>query len=166
MTLASSLFAVGIEIGVGAKYQAAESYHPKLIDADLSTTDTISTSRISLLMNTEITSISFPKEVEEAIEKKMVELAKADGYKYILEAARQEAQRKEIEAEGIRKFQDIVRPGLSDNYLRWRGVEATQSLATSNNSKIIIFGSGPTGLPLVLGDMDKTIIPPKASKGN
>lgn len=48
-----------IEIGVGAKYQAAESYHPKLIDADLSTTDTISTSRISLLMNTEITSISF-----------------------------------------------------------------------------------------------------------
>lgn len=57
--LASSLFAVGIEIGVGAKYQAAESYHPKLIDADLSTTDTISTSRISLLMNTEITSISF-----------------------------------------------------------------------------------------------------------
>ncbi len=59
MLLASSLFAVGIEIGVGAKYQAAESYHPKLIDADLSTTDTISTSRISLLMNTEITSISF-----------------------------------------------------------------------------------------------------------
>lgn len=59
MLLASSLFAVGIEIGVGAKYQAAESYHLKLIDADLSTTDTISTSRISLLMNTEITSISF-----------------------------------------------------------------------------------------------------------
>jgi len=118
------------------------------------------------ISDVEITSISFPKEVEEAIEKKMVELAKADGYKYILEAARQEAQRKEIEAEGIRKFQDIVRPGLSDNYLRWRGVEATQNLATSNNSKIIIFGSGPTGLPLVLGDMDKSIIPPKTSKGN
>lgn len=57
--LATNIFAVGIELGVGAKYQAAESYHPKLIDADLSTTDTISTSRISLLMHTEITSISF-----------------------------------------------------------------------------------------------------------
>lgn len=57
--LATNIFAVGIELGVGAKYQAAESYHPKLIDADLSTTDTISSSRISLLMNTEITSISF-----------------------------------------------------------------------------------------------------------
>lgn len=113
----------------------------------------------------EIVSISFPKEVEEAIERKMVELAKADGYKYILQAAKQEALRKEIEAEGIRKFQDIVRPGLSDNYLRWRGVEATQSLATSNNSKIIIFGSGPTGLPLVLGDMDKSPVNAKP-KGN
>lgn len=119
------------------------------------------------ITNVEITGISFPKEVEDAIEKKMVELAKADGYKYILQAARQEALRKEIEAEGIRKFQDIVRPGLSDNYLRWRGVEATQSLATSNNSKIIIFGSGPTGLPLVLGDMDKApnqIKPPKVNQ--
>lgn len=118
------------------------------------------------ISNVEITNITFPKEVEEAIEKKMVELAKADGYKYILQAARQEAVRKEIEAEGIRKFQDIVRPGLSDNYLRWRGVEATQSLATSNNSKIIVFGSGPTGLPLVLGDMDKSSNSSKTSKGN
>ena len=118
------------------------------------------------ITNVEITNITFPKEVEDAIEQKMVELAKADGYKYILQAARQEAVRKEIEAEGIRKFQDIVRPGLSDNYLRWRGVEATQSLATSNNSKIIVFGSGPTGLPLVLGDMDKAPIPSKIPKGN
>jgi regulator of protease activity HflC (stomatin/prohibitin superfamily) len=116
------------------------------------------------ISSVEITNISFPKEVEMAIELKMVEMAKADGYKFILQAARQEAQRKEIEAEGIRKFQDIVRPGLSDNYLRWRGVEATQSLAASNNSKIIIFGQGPTGLPLVLGDMDKTTIPPKSAK--
>jgi regulator of protease activity HflC (stomatin/prohibitin superfamily) len=116
------------------------------------------------ISSVEITNITFPKEVEMAIELKMVEMAKADGYKFILQAARQEAQRKEIEAEGIRKFQDIVRPGLSDNYLRWRGVEATQSLAASNNSKIIIFGQGPTGLPLVLGDMDKTTIPPKSAK--
>ena len=105
------------------------------------------------ISDVEITNISFPKE-----ETRQAAMRQ--------EAARQEAQRKEIEAEGIRKFQDIVRPGLSDNYLRWRGVEATQSLATSNNSKIIIFGSGPTGLPLVLGDMDKTIIPPKVGKGN
>ena len=77
-----------------------------------------------------------------------------------MESERSEAQRKEIEAEGIRKFQDIVRPGLSDSYLRWRGIEATQNLATSSNSKIIVFGQGPTGLPLIMGDMDKTPVSP------
>ena len=52
-------FAISIELGVGAKYQAAESYHPNLIDGDLTTTVFITTTRISLLMNTEISSISF-----------------------------------------------------------------------------------------------------------
>ena len=57
--LISNGFAVGIELGVGAKYQAAECNHVNLIDADLSTAESITTTRISLLMNTEITSISF-----------------------------------------------------------------------------------------------------------
>lgn len=54
-----NMFAVGIELGVGSKYQAAESYNANFIDGDLSTTDTVITTRISLLMNTSITSISF-----------------------------------------------------------------------------------------------------------
>jgi regulator of protease activity HflC (stomatin/prohibitin superfamily) len=108
----------------------------------------------------EFQDFSFPKEVADAINNKMVASAKAQSYPFILESERSEAQRKEIEAEGIRKFQDIVRPGLSDSYLRWRGIEATQNLASSSNSKIIIFGQGPTGLPLIMGDMDKTPVSP------
>jgi regulator of protease activity HflC (stomatin/prohibitin superfamily) len=111
----------------------------------------------------EFQDFSFPKDVADAINSKMVASAKAQSYPFILESERSEAQRKEIEAEGIRKFQDIVRPGLSDNYLRWRGIESSQSLATSSNSKIIIYGQGPTGLPLVLGDMDKTPVSPNKS---
>jgi regulator of protease activity HflC (stomatin/prohibitin superfamily) len=113
----------------------------------------------------EFQDFSFPKEVADAINNKMVASAKAQSYPFILESERSEAQRKEIEAEGIRKFQDTVRPGLSDSYLRWRGIEATQNLASSSNSKIIIFGQGPTGLPLIMGDMDKTTVSPnKAGK--
>ena len=108
----------------------------------------------------EFQDFSFPKEVADAINSKMVASAKAQSYPFILESERSEAQRKEIEAEGIRKFQDIVRPGLSDSYLRWRGIEATQNLASSSNSKIIVFGQGPTGLPLIMGDMDKTPVSP------
>jgi regulator of protease activity HflC (stomatin/prohibitin superfamily) len=108
----------------------------------------------------EFQDFSFPKEVADAINNKMVASAKAQSYPFILESERSEAQRKEIEAEGIRKFQDIVRPGLSDSYLRWRGIEATQNLASSTNSKIIVFGQGPTGLPLIMGEMDKTPVGP------
>jgi regulator of protease activity HflC (stomatin/prohibitin superfamily) len=112
--------------------------------------------RLMRISNAQIANIIFPKEVQDAIEQKLVEAEKAEAYKYKLITERLEAQRKSIEAEGIRNFQDIIRPGLSENYLRWKGVEATQKLADSNNAKIIIFGSGGTGLPLVLGDMDKS----------
>lgn len=104
----------------------------------------------------EISHIKFPEVFEQSIEDKLVQQSKAQAYEYILASAKQEAQRKEIEAEGIRKFQDIVRPGLSEGYLRWKGIEATQKLAESNNAKIVMFGSGSSGLPLILGDGDKT----------
>lgn len=103
----------------------------------------------------EISQIKFPELFEKSIEDKLVQQSKSQAYEYILASAKQEAQRKEIEAEGIRKFQDIVRPGLSEGYLRWKGIEATEKLAESNNAKIVMFGSGPSGLPLILGDGDK-----------
>ena len=59
LTTSLNVFALGIELGVGAKYQAAESYNANFIDGDLSTVDTVTTTRVSLLMNTEISSISF-----------------------------------------------------------------------------------------------------------
>ena len=110
--------------------------------------------RLLRIVGIEFQEFSYPKDVEESINRKMIEAAKAESYRYILEAARSESSRKEIEAEGIRKFQAIS--GLSgENYLRWRGIEATQKLAESNNSKLILFGQGSTGLPLIMGDMDK-----------
>lgn len=114
--------------------------------------DNIKMIRIS---SAEIVDITFPPEVEQAISAKLVDAEKAYAYEFKLLAETQEAKRKAIEAEGIAKFQDIVRPGLTENYLRWRGIEATQKLAESENSKIVMFGSGSTGLPLILGDMDK-----------
>jgi hypothetical protein len=39
---------------------------------------------------------------------------------------------------------------LTDNYLKIRGIEATLKLAESNNAKVVIFGSSPNGLPIVL----------------
>jgi regulator of protease activity HflC (stomatin/prohibitin superfamily) len=69
---------------------------------------------------------------------------------FILTKEKQEADRKRIEAKGIADFQAIVAAGISDQLLRWKGIEATEKLATSQNTKIIIVGSGKDGLPVIL----------------
>jgi len=70
---------------------------------------------------------------------------------FILQKETQEADRKRIEAKGIADFQDIVAKGISDQLLKWKGIEATEKLASSPNAKIIVIGSGKDGLPLILG---------------
>jgi regulator of protease activity HflC (stomatin/prohibitin superfamily) len=69
--------------------------------------------------------------------------------KFTLDKERQEAQRKQIEAEGILKYQNIVRQGLTAEYLQFKGIEATERLAASPNAKVVIIGSPKGGLPLV-----------------
>lgn len=110
--------------------------------------------RLVYMHDVMIRSVKLPPEVAQAIERKVQEYHRAEQYKYTLEAERQEAERKKIEAEGIRIFQDTVRPGLSDGYLRWRGIEATLALAKSDNSKTVIIGAGQHGLPVILGADD------------
>jgi regulator of protease activity HflC (stomatin/prohibitin superfamily) len=68
---------------------------------------------------------------------------------FILIKEKQEAERKRIEAQGIQDFQKIVSQGISDQLLRWKGIEATSHLAESNNTKVIIVG-GKDGLPIIL----------------
>jgi len=69
--------------------------------------------------------------------------------RFVLDRERQEAERKKIEAQGISDFQTIVSTGISQNLLRWKGIEATEKLAASANAKVVIVG-GADGLPLIL----------------
>ena len=113
----------------------------------------------------QLTSVEYPAEVQAAIVNKLVEAESADAYKYKIQAARSEAERKVIEAKGIKDFQEIVNQGLTENYLRYRGIQATEDLAKSGNAKTLIFGSGPSGLPLILGNATENTTPaPKAEQ--
>ncbi|MEN8198163.1 MAG: hypothetical protein ABFS30_16910 [Pseudomonadota bacterium] len=62
---------------------------------------------------------------------------------------RQKARRKEIEATGIARFQQIVTQGISDRLLQRNGIQATMKLAECKNAKVVIVG-GKDGLPLIL----------------
>jgi hypothetical protein len=58
---------------------------------------------------------------------------------------------------GIRGFQEIVSTGLSDSYLKWRGIDATLQLSQSNNAKIVVIGGGSSGMPLILNTNSEEI---------
>jgi len=99
-----------------------------------------------------IRSVKLPPEVKEAISAKLVEQQKELAYQYILAQARQEAQRKRIEASGLRDYQAIISETLSDQIVRFKGVEATEKLAASANAKVVVIGAGEEGLPVILGN--------------
>jgi regulator of protease activity HflC (stomatin/prohibitin superfamily) len=93
--------------------------------------------------------IELPRVVSEAIEQKLKAEQEAEQMRFVLERERQEAERKRIEAQGIADFQRIVSQGIDERLLRWKGIEATENLATSENAKVVIVG-GRDGLPLIL----------------
>ncbi len=114
----------------------------------------------------QLLNVNFPPDVQVAIQNKVVEAEIAEAYKFKIQAASQEAIRKKIEATGIRDFQQIVNDNMTENYLIFRGIQATEQLAQSHNTKTLIFGSGPTGLPLILGNAlenNSPIVPPAAN---
>jgi prohibitin 1 len=70
---------------------------------------------------------------------------------FVLTKEQQEAERKRIEAQGVADFQRIVSQGISDQLLKWKGIEATLKVAESQNAKVVIVGAGKDGLPIILG---------------
>jgi regulator of protease activity HflC (stomatin/prohibitin superfamily) len=108
-----------------------------------------------------ITDIDIPEALKKAIEAKVTQFQNSLQYDYVLSVAKKEAERKRIEAEGIRDFQSIVTPGISENFLRWKGIEATLDLARSDNAKVVVIGA-QNGLPLIL-DTGSTLPLPSPS---
>src|SRR5438094_7154677 len=95
--------------------------------------------------------VALPPRLQQAIQEKLSAEQEAARMQFVLMKEKQEAERKKIEAEGISSFQKIVTEGTNENLLKWKGIEATKELALSNNSKVVIIGSGREGLPVILG---------------
>jgi regulator of protease activity HflC (stomatin/prohibitin superfamily) len=112
------------------------------------------------LIDTLILGIELPPSIVIAINRKLEQYYIAQEYTFRVEREIKESQRKKIEAEGIREFQQIVSQGISDSYLRWRGIEATLQLSQSTNSKVVIIGGGKDGVPIILGNVDAPPPPP------
>ncbi len=95
--------------------------------------------------------IQLPLTLKASIETKQQAEQEALAMNFRLQKEKQEAERKRIEAAGIRDFQQIVAQGISSQLLEWKGIEATENLAKSPNSKVVVIGNSKNGLPLILG---------------
>jgi len=96
--------------------------------------------------------IGLPPVVANAIQEKLKREQESEQMKFVLAKEQQEAERKRIEAQGISDFQKIVASGISAQLLEWKGIEATEKLAMSSNTKVVVIGNPKSGLPIILGN--------------
>jgi prohibitin 1 len=93
--------------------------------------------------------LQLPDTLKQAIEAKQQAQQEAQRMEFVLQRERQEAERKRVEAQGIKDFQNVVTEGISDKLLEWKGIEATVELARSPNAKLVVIGNPKTGLPMI-----------------
>lgn len=107
-------------------------------------------SRFVTLLDIPFHKIELPKMLTDAIEDKVKHEQIVKKYDFMIQAERKEAERKQIEAVGIREFQRTVSQGITKDYLIYNGIQATLDLAKSNNAKVVVIGNSKNGLPLIL----------------
>jgi prohibitin 1 len=104
-----------------------------------------------IVENVLLRDIQLPQTLKASIELKQQAEQESLAMSFRLQKERQEAERKRIEAQGIRDFQQTVAQGISPQLLEWKGIEATENLSKSTNAKVVVIGGGKSGLPLILG---------------
>jgi len=104
------------------------------------------------LLQVLVEKIELPKKITAAIEDKKTKEQELEKYKYLLQTAEKEAERQKVEAEGKATANKILSASLTDKILQEKGIEATLKLSESPNAKVIVVGSGDSGLPLILGN--------------
>ncbi|HVD94181.1 MAG TPA: prohibitin family protein [Vicinamibacterales bacterium] len=102
-----------------------------------------------IVENVLLRDLQLPETLKHAIEAKQQAQQEAQRMEYVLQREKQEAERKRVEAAGIKDFQDIVSQGISEKLLEWKGIEATMELVKSTNAKVIVVGNAKNGLPLI-----------------
>jgi len=143
----------GIARGVAGRFKPEEIYSTKRDEVASEILQGLTAEvakRWIVVQNVLIRDVEIPAKISEAINFKLTADQEAQKMQFTIEKERLEADRKRIEAQGIADFQTIVAAGITPSYLKWKGIEATQKLAESPNSKIIMVGNSSGGMPVIL----------------
>jgi len=96
--------------------------------------------------------VTLPPTIKTAIERKLKQEQESLEYEFRLVTATKEAEKQIIEAQGKADANRILSASLTEKILKDKGIEATIKLAESPNSKVIVIGSGKSGMPIILGN--------------
>jgi regulator of protease activity HflC (stomatin/prohibitin superfamily) len=88
--------------------------------------------------NVLLKSIRLPGDLARAIEEKLEAEQRAEQMRFVLDREKQEAERRTIEAQGIRDSWAIIAQGLTPAIISYQSIEAFRELARSNNAKVIV----------------------------
>ena len=95
-------------------------------------------------------SVKLPQTIKTSIEQKLAAEQEAQKYDFLIEKEKKEAERRKIDAERKATANRILSASITQNILKEKGTSATEELAKSPNSKIIVIGGGDDGLPIIL----------------
>ena len=96
--------------------------------------------------------VKLPATIRTAIETKLKQEQESLEYEFRISKAKKEAERQRIDAEGKAIANKILSASLTDKILQEKGIDATLELAKSPNSKVVVIGSGESGMPIILGN--------------
>jgi regulator of protease activity HflC (stomatin/prohibitin superfamily) len=96
--------------------------------------------------------VTLPPTIKSAIESKLEQEQQSLQYEFKLVSAAKQAEERIIEAKGKAESNRILSASLTDKILQDKGIEATIKLSQSDNSKVIVIGSGDSGMPIILGN--------------
>ncbi len=88
--------------------------------------------------NVLLKSIRLPQDLARSIEEKLEAEQRSEQMRFVLDRERQEAERRTIEATGIRDSWAIIAQGLSPAIISYQSIEAFRELARSPNAKVIV----------------------------
>ena len=97
-------------------------------------------------------SITLPKGLYAAIEAKLRAEQEAQQMTFVLQREEKEAERKRIEAQGVRDAQLIIKEGITEENIKWKSLEVLKEISMSPNAKLILT-DGKT--PVLINGDDK-----------
>ncbi|MBN1186392.1 MAG: prohibitin family protein [Bacteroidales bacterium] len=97
-------------------------------------------------------SVKLPASIQKSIEEKLTADQESQKREYLQQIAEKDAQIQITQAKGKAESNRILSASLTDKILQEKGISATEALVNSPNAKIIIIGSGESGLPIILGN--------------